>query len=106
MDYEYLGISDHSKAAAFYANGMDEDRVKLQHDEIEQLNVELAPFKIFKGIEADILPDGNLDYDPEILATFDFVVASVHSVLSMDLQKAMDRMMQAINNPFTTVLGI
>jgi len=105
LGYEYLGISDHSKAAAFYANGMDEDRVKQQQEEIEELNAELAPFKIFKGIEADILPDGNLDYDPETLATFDFVVASVHSVLNMDLEKAMARMMRAITNPFTTVLG-
>jgi DNA polymerase (family 10) len=105
LGYEYLGISDHSKAAAFYANGMDEDRVKLQQEEIEKLNKELAPFRIFKGIEADILPDGNLDYDPETLATFDFVVASVHSVLNMDLEKAMTRMMRAITNPFTTVLG-
>ena len=105
LGYEYLGISDHSKAAAFYANGMDEDRVKQQQDEIDELNNELAPFKIFKGIEADILPDGNIDYDDEILATFDFVVASVHSVLNMDLKKAMDRMLRAIHNPFTTMLG-
>ena len=103
--YEYLGISDHSKAAAFYANGMDEDRVKKQQEEIDRLNEELAPFKIFKGIEADILADGSLDYDPETLASFDFVVASVHSVLNMDLEKAMDRMMKAIRNPFTTILG-
>lgn len=105
MGYTYLGISDHSKAAHFYANGMYEDTVKAQHEEINVLNQKYAPFKIFKGIEADILPDGNLDYDAKTLATFDFVVASVHSALAMDEEKATERLLTAISNPYTTILG-
>ena len=80
--YEYLGITDHSQAA-FYANGLKEDRLKKQWEEIDQLNIELAPFKIFKGIESDILNDGSLDYPLDILEQFDFIIASVHSNLRM-----------------------
>ena len=105
LGYEYLGISDHSKAAFFYANGLQEERVAEQHTEIDALNEKLAPFKIFKGIESDILPDGRLDYDDDILATFDFIVASIHSGLSMDINKATERLLTAIANPFTTMLG-
>ncbi|MDW7695084.1 PHP domain-containing protein [Flammeovirgaceae bacterium SG7u.111] len=104
MGYEYLGISDHSKSA-FYANGLDESRIIAQHKEIDELNEKLAPFKIFKGIESDILNDGNLDYDNEVLASFDFIVASIHSNLKMDKQKATDRLLKAIANPYTTTLG-
>ncbi|RDC64305.1 DNA polymerase/3'-5' exonuclease PolX [Adhaeribacter pallidiroseus] len=102
--YQYLGICDHSKAA-FYANGLVEHRVKEQHREIDSLNRELAPFKIFKGIEADILADGSLDYNNEVLSTFDFVVASIHSNLKMEEKKATERLLGAIQNPFTTILG-
>lgn len=105
LGYEYLGIADHSKAAFFYANGLDEDRVKQQHEEIDILNKELAPFKIFKGIESDILPDGELDFDTETLASFDYIVASIHSGLSMDAEKATKRLIKAVENPFTTILG-
>ncbi|MBO3700761.1 DNA polymerase/3'-5' exonuclease PolX [Roseivirga sp. E12] len=104
LGYEYLGICDHSKSA-FYANGLEENRVKDQHEEIDRLNDKLAPFKIFKGIESDILYDGQLDYDDDVLASFDFIVASVHSVLKMNKQKATQRLLTAIENPFTTVLG-
>ncbi len=103
--YQYLGISDHSKATSFYANGMFEETVKKQHLEIDTLNNKMAPFKIFKGIEADILADGALDYDDETLATFDFVVASIHSGLIMDITKATNRLLTAIANPYTTMLG-
>ena len=102
--YEYLGICDHSQAA-HYANGLSAERVRQQHLEIDQLNAELAPFRIFKGIESDILGDGALDYAPEVLATFDFVVASVHSNLKMDEPKATARLLRAIENPYTTMLG-
>lgn len=102
--YEYLGITDHSKAA-FYANGLSEGRIEEQHKEIDRLNNELAPFKIFKGIEADILNDGSLDYDDSVLATFDFIVASVHSNLRMSEEKAMMRLIRAVENPRTTILG-
>lgn len=104
LGYEYLGICDHSKSA-FYANGLDENRVKDQHEEIERLNEKLSPFKIFKGIESDILYDGQLDYADDVLASFDFIVASVHSVLKMNKQKATQRLLTAIENPFTTILG-
>lgn len=103
--YEYLGICDHSKSAFYYANGMFENRVLDQHKEIEQLNQELAPFKIFKGIESDILPEGDLDYEMDFLNNFDFVVASVHSVLNMGFDKSMNRLMKTIRNPHTTILG-
>ena len=102
--YEYLGICDHSQAA-HYANGLGPERVRQQHQEIDQLNAELAPFRIFKGIESDILGDGSLDYAPDVLAGFDFIVASVHSNLKMDERKATDRLLRAIENPYTTMLG-
>jgi DNA polymerase (family 10) len=100
----YLGICDHSKSA-FYANGLNEQRIYAQHQEIDALNAKLAPFRIFKGIESDILYDGSLDYSNDILKTFDFVVASVHSILRMDEEKATSRLITAIENPYTTILG-
>lgn len=102
--YEYLVISDHSKSA-FYANGLDEKRIFAQHEEIDSLNKKLAPFKIFKSIESDILNDGSLDYSESILKTFDLVIASVHSNLKMTEEKAMARLIAAIQNPFTNILG-
>jgi DNA polymerase (family 10) len=104
MGLEYFGICDHSQTA-FYANGLTEERVIQQHHEIEKLNQQLAPFKIFKGIESDILPDGRLDYPDDILKTFDFIVASVHSGLKMDKEKATARLIKAIENPYTSILG-
>ena len=102
--YEYLGLSDHSKSA-FYASGLQEFQIKKQHEEIDILNQEFAPFKIFKGIESDILNDGSLDYENNILGSFDFIVASIHSNLNMDQDKATQRLLKAIENPYTTVLG-
>lgn len=102
--YEYLGISDHSKTAS-YAGGLREGDVLRQQKEIDELNKKLAPFKIFKGIESDILGDGSLDYTEDILKTFDFVVASIHSTLNMDEKKATTRLITAIENPYTTILG-
>lgn len=100
----YLGICDHSKSA-FYAKGLYEPRVEAQHKEIDALNAKLGNFKIFKGIESDILNDGSLDYSDDVLKTFDFVVASVHSNLRMDVEKATARLIKAIENPYTTILG-
>ena len=102
--FEYLVISDHSKSA-FYANGLQENRIKEQHIYVDELNKQLAPFKIFKSIESDILNDGSLDYSNSILSTFDMVIASVHSNLKMTEEKAMMRLMNAIENPYTTILG-
>lgn len=104
LGYEYLGMSDHSRTAS-YAGGLDIEKVQKQQVEIDQLNQELAPFKIFKGIESDILTDGSLDYPDDILASFDFIVASIHSGLSMDRKKATARMLKAVENPYTTILG-
>lgn len=104
LGYEYLGISDHSQTAV-YASGLQDFRVKEQQEEIKKLNEELAPFRIFSGIESDILNDGSLDYTDDILASFDFIVASVHSSLTMDITKATNRLLAAIHNPYTTILG-
>jgi Histidinol phosphatase and related hydrolases of the PHP family len=102
--YEYLVISDHSKSAA-YAKGLSEERIREQHRYIDELNAKLAPFRIFKSIECDILGDGSLDYSDNVLATFDLVIASIHSNLQMNEEKAMMRLLNAIRNPYTTILG-
>ena len=85
--FEYLVISDHSKTA-FYAKGLTAERIREQHHTIDELNAKLAPFKIFKSIESDILNDGSLDYSDEILSTFDLVIASVHSQSEDDGRKS------------------
>lgn len=102
--YEYLVISDHSQAA-YYANGLSPERIAAQQQEIDALNAKIAPFRIFKSIEADILGDGSLDYNEQVLKTFDLVIASVHSNLKMTQDKAMERVLAAIRNPYTTILG-
>lgn len=106
--YEYLGISDHSKTAA-YAGGLSIDEVKQQWDEIDALNEEFKSagknFVIMKGIESDILADGSLDYPDSILEGFDFVIASVHQTLDMPRDKMMERFRNAIKNPFTRIIG-
>lgn len=104
MKLEYLGICDHSKSAV-YAKGMSIESVFQQHEEINHLNKKITDFHIFKGIESDILGDGSLDYPDEILKKFDFVVASVHSNLKMGEEKATARLIKAIENPYTTILG-
>lgn len=101
---EYLVISDHSQTA-FYANGLKEDRIREQHRYIDELNAKLKPFKIFKSIESDILNDGSLDYSDNVLKSFDLVIASVHSNLKMSEEKAMKRLITAIENPYTSILG-
>lgn len=102
--YEYLVISDHSKAA-FYANGLNEDRCRQQMEEIDQLNAGYDGFKVFKSIECDILNDGSLDYDDDFLKEFDLVIASVHTNLKMDQTKADARLIKAIEHPSTHILG-
>mgnify|MGYP000459160263 CR=1 FL=1 len=102
--FGYLGLTDHSKSA-FYANGLSPERVLQQMEEVDQLNAELAPFRIFKGIESDILNDGALDYEEDMLKAFDFIIASVHSNLRMDEAKATQRLITAIENPYTSILG-
>ena len=102
--FEYLVISDHSKSA-FYAQGLPIDKIIAQHQYIDDLNKKIKPFKIYKSIESDILNDGNLDYPNAILSTFDLVIASIHSNLKMSEEKAMMRLIKAIENPYTTILG-
>jgi DNA polymerase (family 10) len=104
LGLHYFGIADHSQYAA-YAGGLKEEDVYRQHEEIDHLNLLWSDFTILKGIEADILPDGSLDYNDHILSQFDYVVASVHANLTMDLDKAMDRLIRAIENPYTSILG-
>jgi DNA polymerase (family 10) len=104
MGYTYFGIADHSKSA-FYANGLQEEKVYKQWQEIDTFNQTETNFRIFKGIESDILNDGSLDYTDDILAGFDYVVASVHSNLRMDMTKATNRILKAIEQPYTSILG-
>ena len=105
MGFAYFGVCDHSKTAG-YAGGLQPERVLAQQKEADDLNKKFgAEFKIYKGIESDILVDGSLDYEEEILKTFDFIVASVHSVLRMDKEKATKRLLTAIENPYTRILG-
>lgn len=106
--YEYLLITDHSKSA-FYANGLSIERVLQQFEEIDRINAKFASqgseFRVYRGIESDILSDGSLDYPDEILAQFDVVIASVHAGLNMNMEKATDRIVKAIENPYTRMLG-
>lgn len=104
IGYHYLGICDHSQSA-FYADGLKPEKVLEQFKEIDTLNNKISDFHIFKGIESDILNDGSLDYEEDILKQFDFIVASVHSNLKMDETKANTRLVKAIENPYTTILG-
>lgn len=102
--FQYFGIADHSKAA-FYANGLSEDRLMEQAEVVDQLNEQLQPFRIFKGIEADILTDGDLDFNESVLAQLDYVVASIHAPLKMTEEKATKRLLQAVEHPKTSILG-
>jgi DNA polymerase (family 10) len=102
--WAYLGISDHSQSA-FYAGGLSRDAVLAQHEEIDRVNEELSGFRVLKGIEADILPDGSVDYDAELLGRFDYVIASVHSRFGMDQAAMTERVLRALDDPHVTVLG-
>lgn len=102
--FDYVVISDHSKNA-HYAGGLSEEKIIRQHEEIESLSSKLAPFKIFKSIESDILISGDLDYSNDFLKRFDLVIISVHQLLKMDEEKATRRLLKAIENPYTTILG-
>jgi DNA polymerase (family 10) len=102
--YEYLVITDHSKSA-FYANGLSEERLMAQLDEIRKINQSINNFRLFSGIESDILSNGSLDYPDEVLSELEVIVASVHSNLKMDIDKATKRLITAIENPYTSILG-
>jgi DNA polymerase (family X) len=102
--FQYCVISDHSKNA-YYAGGLKEKQVTDQIVAINRLNQRLQPFKIFASIECDILVSGELDYDAALLGALDMVIISVHQLLRMDSAKATKRLIKAIENPYTTILG-
>jgi DNA polymerase (family 10) len=104
MGLKYLGISDHSQSA-YYAGGLKKDQIVRQHKLIDELNKKQTPFYIFKGIESDILQDGSLDYDDDVLAGFDFVIAAVHSNFNMSGAQMTTRISKALQNPYTTMLA-
>lgn len=102
--FSYLGVSDHSKTA-YYAGGLKHDAILRQWEMIDTLNKKNSTFRIFKGIESDILSGGSLDYDDSILEGFDFVIASVHSGFTMKKDDMEERILKAMKNPYTTILG-
>lgn len=102
--YRYIGISDHSQAA-FYVNGLKEDRIRAQWQEMEAVQRKYSDIQIFKGIEADILPDGSMDYRDDLLAEFDFTIASVHSRFNLTEDDQTRRICRALTNPYVTMLG-
>jgi DNA polymerase IV (family X) len=102
--YEYVGITDHSQAAA-YAGGLRPDDLARQADEIDELNVRLEGIRVLKGVEADILQDGRIDFDEAVLGRLDFVIASVHSRFNMGEREMTARMLAAMDNPHLTIIG-
>jgi putative hydrolase len=104
LGHEWMALTDHSPRLTV-ANGLTAERLRAQLVEVALLNEELAPFQILTGIEVDILEDGSLDQEPELLAQLDVVVASVHSVLRMPRDPMTERMVAAVRNPYTDVLG-
>ncbi|HQT92776.1 MAG TPA: PHP domain-containing protein, partial [Candidatus Kryptobacter bacterium] len=104
LGLRYFGLSDHSKTA-FYANGLDEKRLKEQGQLVDRINAGLKDFYVFKGSEVDILADGKLDFSDSVLKSLDFSVGSVHSKLSMKKEDATKRLAAALRNPQMTFLG-
>jgi len=102
--YEYLGLTDHSRTAA-YAGGLGLEELQSQFEDVDKIRAEYPDFKLFWGIESDILPDGSLDYPDDILARFDFVIASVHAAFKLSEREMTKRLIRAIQNPYTTILG-
>ena len=103
--YGYFGVADHSKSA-HYAGGLSVEEIEAQHAEADALNKRLGrTFRVFKGIESDILVNGELDYPDDILSCFDFIVASVHSRFRLDKKTQTERILRAVANPRTTILG-
>ena len=104
LGWAYIGITDHSQSA-FYAGGLEPDEVLAQHEEIDRLNAARTGVRVFKGVEADILVDGRIDYELELLDRFDYVIASVHSRFSLDGAKMTERVLRALDDPHVTILG-
>ncbi|MYL50307.1 DNA polymerase/3'-5' exonuclease PolX [Halobacillus litoralis] len=102
--YDYIAITDHSKYLRV-ANGLNEERLRLQRKEIEKVNAEMDDFHIFAGIEMDILPDGSLDFDDEFLKEMDFVIASIHSSFQQSRDQIMERLTNALENPHVHMIA-
>jgi DNA polymerase (family 10) len=102
--WDYIGITDHSESA-FYAGGLKRDKLIRQIEEIDELNARMDGFRILKGIEADIMADGRLDYDAQILEQLDFVIGSIHSRFSMDAEAMTRRVLTALDDPHLTILA-
>jgi len=103
--YQYIGITDHSKTA-HYAGGLTVEEIEQQHAEIDRLNGSFGGrFRIFKGIESDILPDGSLDYSDDVLCHFDFIIGSIHGRFRLDSEEQTQRLVRAASNPFVTIIG-
>jgi DNA polymerase (family 10) len=103
--YQYIGITDHSKTA-HYAGGLTIEEIEQQQAEIDRLNAAFGDrFRIFKGIESDILPDGALDYPDDVLRRFDFIIGSIHGQFRLDRQAQTERLVRAASNPFITLIG-
>jgi DNA polymerase (family 10) len=102
--YRYIGVSDHSQSA-FYVNGLKEERIRDQWAEIDDVQKRYSDIHVFKGIEADILPDGSMDYPDDLLAQFDFVIASVHSRFNLSEEDQTRRICRALSNRYVTMLG-
>lgn len=102
--WTYLGVSDHSQSA-FYAGGLTAESLKQQHEEIDAINASFTDFRVLKGVEADILPCGRIDYPTEVLDRFDYVIASIHSRLGMNEAQMTERVLKALEDPHISVLG-
>jgi DNA polymerase (family 10) len=102
--WDYIGITDHSESA-FYAGGLKRDKLQRQLEEIDELNARMSGFRVLKGIEADIMADGRLDYDAQILDQLDFVIGSIHSRFSMDGGAMTKRVLAALDDPHLTILA-
>jgi DNA polymerase (family 10) len=104
LGWKYIGIADHSQAAS-YAGGMSPEKVRAQMKQIDHVNANDPSFRVFKGIECDIMANGSLDYNDKLLSEFDFVVASIHSKFKMTETEATKRIIKALKNKHVTILG-
>jgi DNA polymerase (family 10) len=104
MGWQYVGVSDHSQSNP-HAGGMDRDAIRRQHAEIDELNARRRDVRVLKGVEADILPCGRLDYDEATLESFDYVIGSVHTRFGMNQAQMTERVLKALDNPYLTILG-
>jgi DNA polymerase (family 10) len=102
--YAYVGVTDHSQAAA-YAGGLRPEDLARQADEVEEVNATLTGARVLKGVEADILADGRLDYDDGVLGRLDFVIGSIHSRFNLNEREMTARMLAAMDNPYVTIIG-